>query len=189
MKEMMKLGLVLLLFSAISAASLALTNQATLPSIEEARKEADLENMQQVFAEADDFEAFSDEDLAKLKEQAPILNQLFTAFKGGEKVGYVAKVIPNGFGGPLEIIVGFDGEGSITGLRVGKHSETPGLGDNATAPEFYNQFQGLTLSKEIGVNKVQAGDNEVQALSAATITSEAVTTGVNELGKLLGGLE
>ena len=189
MKEMMKLGLVLLLFSAISAGSLALTNQATLPAIEESRKAADLENMKQVFTEADDFVAIEEDVFTKLKAQAPTLAQLFTAQKGGEKAGYVAKVVPGGFGGPLEIIVGFTKDGQVTGLRVGKHSETPGLGDNATSPEFYNQFEGLTLTKDIGVNKVQAGDNEIQAISAATITSKAVTAGVNELGKILGGLD
>lgn len=189
MKEMMKLGIILLLFSAISAGSLALTNQATLPAIEASRKAADLENMKQVFAEADDFQAYSEDELAKLKGKAPILSQLFSAMKAGEKVGYVAKVVPGGFGGPVELIVGFNKEGTITGLRVGKHSETPGLGDNATNPEFYNQFNNLTLTKEIKVNKVEAGENEIQAISAATITSKAVANGVNELGKLLGGLD
>lgn len=188
MKEMIKLGVILLLFSAISAGFLAVTNDLTAPAIAESRRAQDLENMQQVFEEADDFVALGEDKFLELKNLNPELSEIYIAKKGESEVGYVAKVTPSGFGGTLEVIVGFLKDGSILGLRVGKHSETPGLGDNATQPDFYEQFSGLSLKKTIGVNKMQPGDNEILAISAATITSEAVVSGVNGLQALLGGL-
>lgn len=189
MKEMVRLGVVLLVFCAISAASLAVTNDLTAPAIENARKEADLENMQEVFKEADEFLLIEEEKLAELKTTSPELSELYYALNSEDQLGYVAKVTTGGFGGSMEIIVGFNGEGLISGLRVGQHAETPGLGDNATSPEFYEQFVGLTLTEAIGVNKVQAEENEILAISAATITSDAVVSGVNGLSAILGGLE
>ena len=189
MKEMVKLGIILLLFSAISAGCLALTNDLTAPAIASSRKEADLENMQQVFKDADEFVLVEEDKLLELKSKTPELSELYEAERAGEKMGYVAKVATGGFGGTMEVIVGFDLDGAITGLRVGKHAETPGLGDNATSPDFYEQFTGLSLKQDIGVNKIQPGENEILAISAATITSDAVVSGVNGLSALLGDLD
>lgn len=189
MKEMVKLGIILLLFSAISAGSLAVTNDLTAPAIINSRREADLENMQQVFEDADEFLSLEESEFVKLKKESPELSELYQAIKDGERIGYVAKVATGGFGGPMEVIVGFNGDGTITGLRVGKHGETPGLGDNATSPDFYEQFTGLSLKKAIEVNKIQPEENEVLAISAATITSDAVVSGVNGLSRMLGGLD
>lgn len=189
MKEMVKLGLILLIFSALSAGLLALTNEVTAPAIAESRRAADLENMQQVFDEADEFEAYSEEEVESFKAASPELAELYKAKKSGQELGYVAKLRTGGFGGDIELIVGFTGDGTINGLRIGQHEETPGLGDNASKPDFYEQFVGLDLNNEIvSVDNAPEG-NEVLGITAATITSGAVVNGVNGLSELLGGLK
>ncbi len=189
MKEMVKLGIILLLFSAISAGALALTNEITAPAIASSRRAADLENMQQVFSEADEFKPISEEELDEYKKLSPDLAELSLAYGAGQELGYVAKVITGAFGGNMEIILGFTGDGRIVGLRIGQHSETPGLGDNANEPEFYEQFNGLSLKEDISLGSGSQASNEVEAISAATITSNAVLNGVNGLANLLGGLK
>lgn len=189
MKEMIKLGIILLLFSAISAGALALTNEVTAPAIASSRQAADLENRQQVFSDADEFTQVSEEELAQYKKLSPELAELFVAKKSGEKVGYVAKVVTGAFGGNMEIILGFEEGGNIIGMRVGQHSETPGLGDNANEPDFYEQFSGLDLGQDISLGSGGKASNEIEAISAATITSNAIINGVNGLAKLLGGLK
>ena len=93
----------------------------------------------------------------------------------GNTVGYVLSCAPGGFGGPIEIMVGVDTAGVITGVRVLSLSETPGLGALATTPEFYEQYTGM--SGTLAVNK---DGGEVVAITSATITTRAVTSGVND---------
>lgn len=189
MKEMVRLGIVLLVFSAISAGILGLTNEVTAPAIAEGRRAADLKNMQEVFPEADNFEAYSEEEIEGYKATAPELVELYKAKAGGNSVGYIAKVVTNGFHGDVELIVGFFDDGKINGLRLGQHSETPGLGANAATPEFYGQFSGLTLKEELSSVDSSPEGNQIQGITAATITSNAVVAGINGLANLLGGLK
>jgi electron transport complex protein RnfG len=64
-------------------------------------------------------------------------------------------------------------------MRVGNHQETPGLGANATLSDFYGQYVDKSTESELTVVKAGASGNEIQAISGATITSKAVTKGVN----------
>ena len=100
----------------------------------------------------------------------------YTAMQNGSQIGYVTQVTVTGFGGPVEIHVGMDLEGTITGISVGgaKFSETPGLGAKAKEPAFTDQFAGLTIPTQVG--------NNVDAITGATITSGAVCSGVNKAG-------
>ncbi len=187
MKDIFRLGIILLIFCLISATSLAFTNEITKPEIQKSREEANEKNIRAVFSDADKFVEY--EKLEELKTKYPQLQDLLVADKDGEKVGYVARIKSTGFGGDVEIIVGFDLEKKITGLRIGKHQETPGLGDKATQEPFYGQYEGMDLNRKIVVDKLQKGDNQILAISAATITSTAVTTGVNDLSEIIKGLE
>ena len=84
-----------------------------------------------------------------------------------------------GFGGTVGLTVGVS-DGAITGVRIGSHSETPGLGAKAADEAFYGQFAGK--SGELTVTKTGAvTDQEINAITAATITSKAVTGAVNEV--------
>ena len=94
----------------------------------------------------------------------------------GSDIGYAVLVEPNGFGGAISMMVGVDKEGKILGVSIISHAETPSLGaiaaDKTSAGEnFRNQFIGQTGTLAVG--------QTVEAISGATITSKAVTEGVN----------
>ena len=107
--------------------------------------------------------------------------------EGGEPCGYALSVTASGFGGDIAMTVGVS-DGVVTGVRIGTHSETPGLGAKAADDSFLSQFTGK--GGELTVNKNGAqNDSEISAITAATITSRAVTSAVNEAVALAGSLE
>ena len=128
------------------------------------------------FMEADSFEKM---------ELAPDsgVDACYLAKKDGELLGYVVQVTVTGFGGPVEIQVGMDLDQTITGINVGgsKFAETPGLGEKAKKPEFTEQFKGLTIPTQLGTDGLDA-------ITGATITSGAVTSGVNKGGYFIRDL-
>ena len=75
-------------------------------------------------------------------------------------------------------MVGVRADGTVEGIDFLSISETAGLGMNADTDKFKSQFKGK--SGEIGVAKSSPADNEIQALTGATITSKAVAKAVNE---------
>jgi electron transport complex protein RnfG len=95
----------------------------------------------------------------------------------GQVLGHVLSVAPKGYSGAIDIMVGITG-GVVQGVEIISHSETPGLGANADTPAFTGQYTGKTGSFNV-IKIGPAGENEIQAIASATITSQAVTDGVN----------
>lgn len=191
MKEIIKLGLTLLIVCIIAAFALSMTNEVTKDLIKENVIKANTEARQEVYPDADEFVliASSDEtvDYQPHSEAEEFLKahgdvaEVYKAMSSGEHVGFVVKAVLGGYGPGLEVISGFKLDGTLTGVRVGTPNETPGLGANAKTPEFYTQYNGLTINDPIEVTKVDVVEdaNEIKAISGATITSKAVTLGVN----------
>jgi electron transport complex protein RnfG len=98
----------------------------------------------------------------------------------GENIGVVFRVFPRGYAGPIPITVGLDNDGKITGIRVASAAEglaeTPGLGAKITQPGFTEQFRGKTAAD---VALEQEGGS-IEAITAATISSRAVTSGIKK---------
>ena len=95
----------------------------------------------------------------------------------GNIIGYVFITESTGYGGKIRTMTGIDTSGKVTGVEFLEIGETVGLGMNATKQTFKDQFGGLI--KGITVNKNTPGENEIKALTGATITSKATTKGVN----------
>ena len=94
----------------------------------------------------------------------------------GNFVGCAIDVAPVGFGGPINIKVGFNAEGLIWNTMVLSQSETPGLGAKCVESAFANQFQQFDpMQKTLKVKK-EGGD--VDAITASTITSKAYAEGL-----------
>lgn len=106
------------------------------------------------------------------------IKSVYEGTDGGEVVGYAITTAPKGYGGEVVMLTGVDLDGTVTGVSILSMQETPGLGANASNPEFRNQYIGK--SSDISVTKSSpAKDNEIEAMTSATITSKAVTAGVN----------
>lgn len=180
MKEIVKLGLILLLICAVSATLLAFTNSATIDKIIEQRELASEMDRKAVLPDADSFKPLDEAQVAAIIEANDKVKEVYAGYAGETIVGYVIKTAPGGYGGPIQVTTGLTLDGKIGGVRMGSsHFETPGLGANAALPEFYEQYKGLDGLAGIGVSKANPGENEIVAISGATITSDAMTTGVN----------
>ncbi len=105
--------------------------------------------------------------------------KVYTAKSAGQVVGYAVESSAVGFGGPINVMVGFDAAtGAIFNTSVISHSETPGLGAKITdvAGHFRGQFPGLDpKTSSLGVKK-DGGD--IDAITASTISSRAFISAV-----------
>ena len=178
-KDMFKLGLNLLIISAVAALLLALTNSVTASTIAQRNEQANAEARKLVLESAQDFEQVKDvkTDNSKGVEVSEIYEAKDAS---GNTVGYTLKVLPSGYGGTIELMVGIDSaKGQVSGINVVSNSETAGLGAKATNPEFSAQYKGKPLEELSVLKNGTPGDTEIKAISGATITSTAVTNGVD----------
>ena len=165
MKKQMPAWLVLGLIALIAGCALGFTNELTSPIIDEQTLVAADEARRAVLPGASEFEQLTVAD--------PAIDSCYAGSANGEVVGYTAQVTVKGYGGDVEIVVGVDADGVITGLNVGgaNFSETAGLGAKAKEPAFTEQFKGLTAPLVLKDN--------VDSITGASITSGAVVNGVN----------
>ena len=178
-KDMFKLGLNLLIISAIAALLLAFTNNVTASTIAQRNEQANAEARKLVLESAQDFEQVKDvkTDNSKGVEVSDIYEAKDAS---GNTVGYTLKVLPSGYGGTIELMVGIDSaKGQVSGINVVSNSETAGLGAKSTDPEFSDQYKGKPLEELSVLKNGTPGDTEIKAISGATITSTAVTNGVD----------
>ena len=105
------------------------------------------------------------------------IDGVYKATKDGEEVGYCVQVEPKGFGGNVTMIVGINADGTVAGAKVTSHAETPGLGAKSQAdPNWITQYAGQAADGQLQVTK---DGGTINAITGATITSRAVTDGVN----------
>ena len=178
-KDMFKLGLNLLIISAVAALLLAFTNNVTADTIAKRNEQANAEARKLVLESAQDFEQVKDvkTDNSKGVEVSEIYEAKDAS---GNTVGYTLKVLPSGYGGTIELMVGIDSaKGQVSGINVVSNSETAGLGAKSTDPEFSDQYKGKPLEELSVLKNGTPGDTEIKAISGATITSTAVTNGVD----------
>ncbi len=172
-KDIFKNAIVLFLITAVVAALLAGANLLTKDKIAENSRLAEQKALTEVIAASE----FVPTQALALLETADPVTGAYMAMDGDTLVGYCIKVTPSGYGGTMELIFGIDTSLKMTGLSVLSHGETAGLGANITKESFRGQFVGKR--DMIGVAKSGAKENEIQALSGATISSKAVASGAN----------
>ena len=167
MSDTLKMGLKLLLITVIATFALALTQMITEEPIRVQAENANNEAMAIVLEGAEEFVM-----LDVNQDNYPNILEAYEGLVNGEKKGYIFKTFNSGYAGQIEIIVGIDSEGTITGVRILQHSETPGLGAKAQEPEFYEQYSGMPGSSNMA-------NYDINAITGATVTSNAVTGAVN----------
>lgn len=99
--------------------------------------------------------------------------------KDGKTIGYVVSTTVNGYGGDIDVMVGINNDGTINKAKVvSADDETPGLGQNTKKDSFIGQFSGKSGQLTV-VKTTPSSDDEIQAVTSATISSKAVTKAVN----------
>ncbi|HEX7012473.1 MAG TPA: electron transport complex subunit RsxG [Steroidobacteraceae bacterium] len=108
--------------------------------------------------------------------------RVYRARRAGQPVAVVIRsVAPDGYRGPIELLVAIDREGTLMGVRVLRHNETPGLGDafETREPEWLDRFEGLSLSNPPPSRwTVRRDGGDFDAFTGATITPRAIVKGV-----------
>ena len=146
------------------------------------------EAYRQVFAQADSFEDYADfdeEEAAKLLSDAGFaydsISEASVAYDAsGEVLGYVFTVISmEGYGGEIDVAMGITKEGVLNGIEILSIGETAGLGMKADTPEFKEQFKDKQVSQFSYTKSGASQEYEIDALSGATITTNAMTNAVN----------
>lgn len=162
-KFIITITLKLLLISAVTALMLAGVNALTAPIIAENNELEKKNAISAIFPNA--------AEIALSDIEADGADSIYLVNEGDKTAGYAASVSPNGFGGAIEIIVGINSDGKVAGIKIVSHSETPGLGSRIDSDGFLAQYEGLGGNIAIG--------REVDAITGSTISSKAVTDGVN----------
>lgn len=156
--------------------------------IKEQEEAAKQEAYKQVFADAQAFEASEGVNAEAAQkvvvasgDTATTINEVLAAVDADKKViGYVFSVTnPEGYGGDIQLSVGIKNDGTVNGYEVLSISETAGLGMKATESEFKDQFKGKKAEQLEVVKTGAKEEQQVDAISGATITSTAVTKEIN----------
>lgn len=169
----------------VAGFALSAVNEITKAPIAAAEEKARSEAYQMVFADAE-FKAIdnAEELLAEfLSAENPcsVDDVLEATDENGNTIGYVMSATsPSGYGGDIQVAIGISSETeTITGFSVLSNGETAGLGAKCTEDFFTSQFAGKSANG-ITYTKTGAADNtEIDAISGATVTTNAVTEAVN----------
>ena len=160
-KYILRLTVTLLLITAVVAGLLGLVDYLTADKIAELQNEKARASMMEVLP-AENYEELSIEK-----------DGILAAYQA-DSLGYVVRVEVNGFGGAIDMMVGVKADGSVSGVSIVSHGETASLGANCTREDWRSQFTGLS-----GTLSVDKDGGEIDSLTGATVTSRAVTQGIN----------
>jgi electron transport complex protein RnfG len=169
---------VLFTITLVASAGVGYVNMITAGPIEQAKADAAVAAMRNVLPDFTDYTTQT-EDV----EGVPV--QIYTASAQGTVVGYAIETFSKkGFGGMVRLMVGFDQSGKVYNINVLEQSETPGLGTKMTDEDnpLLLSFQGNNPGEmKLAVKKDQG---DVDALTAATISSRAYVDAVKRAYEL-----
>ncbi|MCK4835633.1 MAG: FMN-binding protein [Candidatus Aminicenantes bacterium] len=177
MNESLKMVIVLSLIAVISGGSLAVVDSFTRPQIEINKVKAIKEGLKKLIPEASDFEQM------EIQEKGETFT-VYRGIKGEALIGWGFLLAGSGFQDKISIVAATNPSIKILlGIEILEQKETPGLGDNIKKNDFRAQFRGLSVMKNIGYvknKKPEPGSNNIQAISAATISSKKVLDIIND---------
>lgn len=169
MNQLARFGVMLGSICLAATLVLAVTYEITRPRIEAQLKKEENDALKAIMPSADSFAEKSTDGI-----------EYFEARKAGELVGYCVRVSGPGYNGYIRMLVGIDRSGTIKGMDVLEHYETPGLGSKIKEtrhgekdPWFLKQFVGKQAAT-VTVNR------DIDAITGATISSKAVTDAINK---------
>lgn len=182
------LVVVLGLITFVCALLLGVINGITKDKIAQNAVETRNAAMSVILPEAENFAdvEVSADWTAPADKNQPVISGVYEAQAGGQTIGYCVEVNPKGFGGALTLIVGINADGTVAGAQVTSHGETPGLGAKAQSDAAWiGQYAGQPADGSLAVTK---DGGTINSITGATITSRAVTLGVNTAANCVASL-
>lgn len=188
--KIIKDALALTLITLVAGVTLGGVYEITKDPIAKQEAQAKAEAYEQVFTDAAAFEAVEmDDTLTKtIRDQldqegykAQSIKEVMRAEdQSGETLGYAFTVVTSeGYGGDIQFSMGVQNDGTLNGISILSIGETAGLGMNADTPAFKDQFVGKQVEKLQYTKNGATQDDEINAISGATVTTNAMTNGVN----------
>ena len=188
-KYITKLTVTLLVTCIIVAGLLGLVNGVTAGPIAQINQQKTEQAMAQVVSDPSSFQAVTELPQAAV-DAATAAGGTLTELYDGQGAGYVLKVVASGSQGNIEMMVGVDGDGVVTGVSIVDNSETAGIGSKvmeneplASGTGVLDQFAG----KSAADGTLAVGTN-VEAITGATVSTKGVTTGVNAALAVAGAM-
>ena len=204
MNALIKDALKLVIITVVAGLVLGAVYGITKGPIADQEAKAQMEAYKTVFPKASDFkevDGFSEEAASKIiaanenpiegHDSDVISSAVEAVDASGEALGYIFNITTSkGYGGDIQLTVGIQSDGTVSGYSVLSISETAGLGMKAKEADFKDQFKDKNVEKFTYTKTGESGDDMIDAISGATITTNAVTNAVdsalvyfqNELG-------
>ncbi|WP_428603477.1 electron transport complex subunit RsxG [Sedimenticola sp.] len=177
-------GILLALFATAGTALVAVTNDLTAEKIAANEREALLQSLT-ALVPADNIDNDIVSDTTTVSDKALLGGEQTLVYLGRKKGKPVAAVfspiVPNGYSGPIKLLVAVKVDGTLGGVRVVSHKETPGLGDKVeeNRSDWIFGFAGKSLSNpSLAGWKVKKDGGEFDQFTGATITPRAVVGGI-----------
>ena len=187
MNKIVKNTLILTAITVVSGLLLGIVYNVTKEPIAQAQENTKQEAYRAVLTDASSFETVdfdAESALSLLSENGYTSDTITEVAEGkddsGETIGYVISVQSSeAYDGTLDLSVGIGSDGTVKGVEMLSISETAGLGMKADEAEFKDQYKDKNVESFSVTRTGEDGDNMIDAISGATITSNAVTNAVN----------
>ena len=187
MKKILKDAFALLMITLVAGILLGFVYSITKEPIAQQEQLTKERSCQEVFADAATFENDTDDleaAAAAMKAagyEVQTLSEILVAKDdSGSTLGYVLSLVdPEGYGGDISFMMGIRLDGTLNGISILSIGETAGLGMNADTDAFKSQFANKKVEKFTFTKTGSTSDSEIDAISGATITTTAMTHGVN----------
>lgn len=187
---LLKDAIALFLITLVSGLALSYVYEITKAPIEEQQIQKKLKANQSVFVDASSFvideelmNLASSTDLTTLNEdyEGVTVDEVSKALNSSsEAIGYnITVTTTTGYKDPITMVIGYANDGVIKGIELLSINETAGLGMNAKNPEFLAKFTGKNVPQFETTKLGATADNQIDAISGATITTDAVVNAVN----------
>ena len=188
--KIIKDALALTLITLVAGVALGGVYEITKDPIARQEAQAKAEAYEQVFTDAAAFEEVEMDDtlIQTIRDQldqegykAQSIEEIMRAEdESGETLGYAFTVVTSeGYGGDIQFSMGVQNDGTLNGISILSIGETAGLGMNADTPAFKDQFVGKQVEQLQYTKNGATQDDEINAISGATVTTNAMTNGVN----------
>lgn len=188
--KIIKDALALTLITLVAGVALGGVYEITKDPIAKQEAQAKAEAYEQVFTDAAAFEEVKMDDtlIQTIRDQldqegykAQSIEEIMRAEdQSGEMLGYAFTVVTSeGYGGDIRFSMGVQNDGTLNGISILSIGETAGLGMNADTPAFKDQFVGKQVEKLQYTKNGATQDDEINAISGATVTTNAMTNGIN----------
>lgn len=186
MNTILKNTISITVITLVAGLALGVVQDITAGPIATQQEKSKEEAYKTVFEDADTFEVYSADDglataLADNGFTAQTIDEIMVAQdSSGETLGYAFTVTDSeGYGGNIQFAMGVQNDGTLNGISILSISETAGLGMKANTDSFKDQFKNKKVEKFSYTKTGATSDDQIDAISGATITTNAMTNGVN----------